>query len=408
MMKERRGRKQHGGIPAGRAAEKQAGKADKRRQQEIGKLAEWLALGRLVDRGSRKVVAGLIRIKSGPILNTLKKQADGLGLKWRVLVAESKKPAAYKRFRRLLFHVSTARRFFEADEVLRNEAIRFAEWLGLAEKDFLEKVAAVVWGPREQISVGLRRAAEKHGVNLIGLIEAWENADAEKWRRILARPNALGDAALEQALKADDEEFKAEIEKWHDAHPEWPKPDKILSEWDIVENEWRSASPGKTPKPGEVLRWQEARQRKVDGERAAMARRLKAREFAAVDRDITPPVPLDDELAAAFQFFQEIPWSKRERWPTIEDARMSTGMSQRELRLILKGGLRSSRNVWRGAVCTRAKGGRPAERISPVGLQRIIRAFLKKGKLPKKQADQARELLVFLGREVLRQAQKQS
>ena len=77
-----------------------------------------------------------------------------------------------------------------------------------------------------------------------------------------------------------------------------------------------------------------------------------------------------------------------------DDVRVLTGMSRRELGQILKGGRWKGRNVWDGSGCKSRRGGRPSSKISPVGMQRIIRAFLKKRKLP---VDRAREFLEFLG-----------
>lgn len=315
-MNARQSRKQRGGIPAGRAAERQVQRADKRREQEIGKLAEWLG----------KNVFG--------------------------------------------------------------------------KRSFLEEVCKLVDSGAVDIPSTLKNEAEKWGVNIIDLVAALKGGNLDALRPILAKLRNRGDIFMEEAFKAHDEREKVERGKWYEDHPEWShdKPDEILPEWDFIKGEWLAENPGKTPKPGEVFRWQAARQKEADDARAAMARRLKAREFAAVDRDITLPESSEDEVATAFQFFRKIPWSERERWPTIEDARILTGMSQRELRQILKGGRWSSRNVWRGAVCTRAKGGRPAVRISPAGLERVIRAILKKRTLPQKQVEQARRLLVLLGR----------
>jgi hypothetical protein len=125
--------------------------------------------------------------------------------------------------------------------------------------------------------------------------------------------------------------------------------------------------------------------------------KLKARVKAAGDRDITPPVLLGDELAVALESFRQIPWEDREQWPTIDDVRVSTGMSRGELGRILSGGRRKgrkNRNVWKGSSCKSPSGGCPPSKISPLGMQRIIRAFLKKRKLP---VDRARELLEFFG-----------
>ena len=128
--------------------------------------------------------------------------------------------------------------------------------------------------------------------------------------------------------------------------------------------------------------------------RVAASANLKARAKAAGDRDITPPVLLGDELAAALESFRQIPWEDREQWPTKDDVRVSTGMSRGELGRILSGGRWRGRNVWNGSGCKSQRGGRPSLKISPVGMQRIIRVFLKKRKLP---VNRGRELLEFLG-----------
>jgi len=287
---------------------------------------------------------------------------------------------------------------------------RLADWLGsavLVKKDFrrrpvpssfLEGVAALVADEKDETNdiPRLKAQAEKFGINLLDLVAAIRGKDAERLRRILARPNARADAAMEEVFEADDLEVKAKIEKFYKEHPEWSrnKPDKIFPEWDFIEGEWLAENPGKTPKPGEVLRWQAARQKEADEARAAASANLKARAKAAGDRDITPPVLLGDELAAALESFRQIPWEDRERWPTMDDVRISTGMSRAELGRILKGGRWKRRNVWKGLSYKSRRGGGPPSKISPVGMQCIIRAFVKKRKLP---LDRAREFLEFLG-----------
>lgn len=237
---------------------------------------------------------------------------------------------------------------------------------------FLEEVAALVVEGMPHTPSSLKAQAEKHGISLHDLVAAIRGNDVERLHRILARPNARADAAMEEAFKADDG----------------------TGEWLAVLTLWNSENPGKTPKPGEVFRWQAARQKASDEARAALSGRLKARAKAAGDRDITPPVLLGDELAAALESFRQIPWEDRERWPTMDDVRISTGMSRAELGRILKGGRWKGRNVWDGSGCKSRRGGRPSSKISPVGMQLIIRAFLKKRKLP---VDRAREFLEFLG-----------
>ena len=297
------------------------------------------------------------------------------------------------------------------EEVSKGKAVdRLAEWLGsavLMKKDFrgrpvlssfLEEVAALVADEKDENHdiPRLKAQADKFGINLLDLAAAIRGKDVERLRRILARPNARADAAMEEVFEADDQEVKAKIEKFYKDHPEWShdKPDKILPEWDFIEGEWLAENPGKTPKPGEVLRWQAARQKEADEARAAASVNLKARAKAAGDRDITPPVLLGDELAAGLESFRQIPWEDREQWPTKDDVRISTGMSRGELGRILSGGRWKGRNVWNGSGCKSQRGGRPSLKISPVGMQRIIRAFLKKRKLP---LDRAREFLEFLG-----------
>jgi hypothetical protein len=265
---------------------------------------------------------------------------------------------------------------------------------------FLDEVGALVAEGMHHTPSSLKAQAEKHGISLPDLVAAIRGKNTERLRRILARPNARADAAMEEVFEADDQEVKAKIEKFYKDHPEWShdKPDKILPEWDFIKGEWLAENPGKTPKPGEVVRWQAARQKKSDEARAAASVNLKARAKAAGDRDITPPVLLGDELVAALESLRQIPWEDREQWPTKDDVRISTGMSCRELGRILKGGRwkgRKNRNVWKGSGCKSSRGGRPLHKISPVGMQRIIRAFLKRRKLP---VDRARKLLDFLGR----------
>jgi hypothetical protein len=270
------------------------------------------------------------------------------------------------------------------DEVLKGKAVeRLADWLGsvvLVKKDFrgrsvpasfLDEVAALVAKGMPHTPSGLKAQAEKHGISLPDLVAAIRGKNAERLREILARPNACADAAMEEAFKADDEG---------------------TGEWQAVITIWKQEHPGKMPKPGEVFRWQEAGQKASDAERAAAG--LKARQKAAGDRDITPPVPLGDELATALESFRQISWKDREQWPTIDDVRVSTGMSGRELGRILKGGRWEKRNVWKGSGCKSSRGGQPPHKISPVGMRLIVRAFLKKGKMP---VDRARELLEFLG-----------
>lgn len=284
---------------------------------------------------------------------------------------------------------------------------QLADWLGsavLVKKDFrgrlvpssfLEEVAALVVGEKHDIP-RLKAQAEKFGINLLDLVAAIRGKDVERLRRILARPNACADEAMEEVFEADDQEVKAKIEKFYKDRPEWShdKPDEILPEWDFIEGEWLAENPGKTPKPGEVLRWQAARQKEADEARAAASVNLKARAKAAGDRDITPPVLLGDELVAALESFRQIPWEDREQWPTKDDVRVLTGMSGRELGRILRGGRWEKRNVWKGSGCKSSRGGQPPHKISPVGMRLIVRAFLKKGKLP---VDRAREFLEFLG-----------
>ena len=295
------------------------------------------------------------------------------------------------------------------EEVSKGKAVdRLADWLGsavLVKKDFrgrpvpssfLEEVAALVAAGMPHTPSSLKAQAEKYGISLHDLVAAIRGKDVERLRRILARPNACADEAMEEVFEADDQEVKAKIEKFYKDRPEWShdKPDKILPEWDFIEGEWFAENPGKTPKPGEVVRWQAARQKEADEARAAASVNLKARAKAAGDRDITPPVLLGDELAAALESFRQIPWEDREQWPTKDDVRISTGMSRGELGRILSGGRWKGRNVWNGSGCKAQRGGRPSLKISPVGMQRIIRAFLKKRKLP---LDRAREFLEFLG-----------
>lgn len=297
------------------------------------------------------------------------------------------------------------------EEVSKGKAVdRLADWLGsavLVKKDFrrrpvpssfLEGVAALVADEKDEKNdiPRLKAQADKFGINLLDLVAAIRGKDVERLRLILVRPNARADAAMEEAFEDDDQEVKAKSEKFYKDHPEWShdKPDEILPEWDFIEGEWLAENPGKTPKPGEVFRWQAARQKASDEARAAASVNLKARAKAAGDRDITPPVLLGDELAAALESFRQIPWEDREQWPTKDDVRVSTGMSGGELGRILKGGRWEKRNVWKGSGCKSSRGGRPSLRISPVGMQRIIRAFLKKRKLP---VNRGRELLEFLG-----------
>jgi len=273
------------------------------------------------------------------------------------------------------------------EEVSKGKTVdRLAERLGsavLVKKDFrgrpvpssfLEEVAALVADEKDENHdiPRLKAQAEKFGINLLDLVAAIRGKDVERLRRILARPNARADAAMEEAFKADDG----------------------TGERQAILTLWNSENPGKTPKPGEVFRWQAARQKASDEARAAASVKLKARAKAAGDRDITPPVLLGDELAAALESFRQIPWEDREQWPTKDDVRVSTGMSGGELGRILKGGRWEKRNVWKGSGCKSSRGGRPSLRISPVGMQRIIRAFLKKRKLP---VNRGRELLEFLG-----------
>jgi hypothetical protein len=286
------------------------------------------------------------------------------------------------------------------EEVSKGKAVdRLAALLGsavLVKKDFLEEVGALVADGNLHTPSSLKAQAERLGINLLDLVAAIWGKDVERLRRILARPNARADAAMEEVFEADDQEVKAKIERFFKDRPEWShdKPDEILPEWDFIEGEWLAENPGKTPKPGEVLRWQAARQKEADEARAAASANLKARAKAAGDRDITPPVLLGDELAAALESFRQIPWEDREQWPTKDDVRVSTGMSRGELGRILSGGRWRGRNVWNGSGCKSQRGGRPSLKISPVGMQRIIRVFLKKRKLP---VDRAREFLEFLG-----------
>jgi len=297
------------------------------------------------------------------------------------------------------------------EEVSKGKAVDWlADKLGstvLVKKDFrgrpvpssfLEEVAALVADEKDEKNdiPRLKAQADKFGINLLDLAAAIRGKDVERLRRTLARPNARADAAMEEVFEADEQEVKAKIEKFYKDHPEWShdKPDKILPEWDFIKGEWLAENPGKTPKPGEVFRWQAARQKASDEARAAASVNLKARAKAAGDRDITPPIPLGDELVAALESFRQIPWEDREQWPMKDDVRVLTGMSRRELGQILKGGRWKGRNVWDGSGCKSRRGGRPSSKISPVGMQRIIRAFLKKRKLP---VDRAREFLEFLG-----------
>jgi hypothetical protein len=273
------------------------------------------------------------------------------------------------------------------EEVSKGRAVdRLAEWLGsavLVKKDFrgrpvpssfLEGVAALVADEKDEKNdiPRLKAQAEKFRINLLDLVAAIRGKDVERLRLILAGPNARADAAMEEAFEADDG----------------------TGEWQVILTLWNSENPGKTPKPGEVFRWQAARQKASDEARAAASVNLKARAKASGDRDITPPVLLGDELVAALESFRQIPWEDREQWPTIDDVRVSTGMSGRELGRILKGGRWEKRNVWKGSGCKSSRGGQPPHKISPVGMRLIVRAFLKKGKMP---VDRARELLEFLG-----------
>jgi hypothetical protein len=262
---------------------------------------------------------------------------------------------------------------------------------------FLDEVAALVAEGMPHTPSTLKDQADKFGISLPALVAAIRGKDAEKLRAILARPNARADAAMEEAFKADDDELVAKIEEWYDQLPEWPhdRPREVLPEWSFIEGEWLAEHPGKTPKPGEVFRWQEARQKASDAARASVSAKLKAKAKAANDRDITPPALEGDEVAVALESFRRIQWGQRERWPTIDDVRVSTGMSRRELGRVLNGGRWKARNVSRGAGSKSPHGGRPAVKVSPVGMQRIIRAFLKKRKLP---LDRAQKLLDFLGR----------
>jgi hypothetical protein len=263
---------------------------------------------------------------------------------------------------------------------------RLADWLGsavLVKKDFrrrpvpssfLEGVAALVADEKDEKNdiPRLKAQAEKFRINLLDLVAAIRGKDVERLRLILAGPNARADAAMEGAFEADDG----------------------TGEWQAILTLWNSENPGKTPKPGEVFRWQAARQKASDEARAAASVNLKARAKASGDRDITPPVLLGDELVAALESFRQIPWEDREQWPTKDDVRVLTGMSGRELGRILKGGRWEKRNVWKGSGCKSSRGGQPPHKISPVGMRLIVRAFLKKGKLP---VDRAREFLEFLG-----------
>ena len=128
------------------------------------------------------------------------------------------------------------------EEVSKGKAVdRLADWLGsaaLVKKDFrgrpvpssfLEEVAALVAAGMPHTPSSLKAQAEKHEISLPDLVAAIRGKDVERLRRILARPNACADEAMEEVFEADDQEVKAKIEKFYKDHPEWShdKPDEI-------------------------------------------------------------------------------------------------------------------------------------------------------------------------------------
>jgi hypothetical protein len=346
-------RKQKGGIPAGSAALAAVAKEKASKGKAVDRLADWLGSAVLVTKGFRRrrpvpkrffeEVAALVADENHHTSSRLKAQAREFGIILPDLM-----------------------------EAIRDKNVERCRLILEGPSSFLEEVAALVAEEMPHTPSSLKAQAEKHGISLPYLAAAIRDKDVERLRLILARPNARADAAMEEAFEADDG----------------------TGEWQAILTLWKSENPCKTPKPGEVVRWQAARQKVADEARAAASVNLKARAKAAGDRDITPPALEGDELAAALESFRKIPWEDREQWPTKDDVRVSTGMSGRELGRILKGGRWEKRNVWKGSGCKSSRGGQPPHKISPVGMRLIVRAFLKKGKLP---VDRAREFLEFLG-----------
>lgn len=118
--------------------------------------------------------------------------------------------------------------------------------------------------------------------------------------------------------------------------------------------------------------------------RRAQADRLAVQTQVENDRQLTPPPPEGpDEISAALKFLTKKAGSKNEQWPTIADIRKKLGMPRNKIMKLLGGGRHPSRNVWKGSPASTAKkGGRPRLRITPVGLEIILRAFLRQVKWP--------------------------
>jgi len=256
------------------------------------------------------------------------------------------------------------------------------EVLALVEADFEKNPPRKTWGQKvkalaragvREIPADLKAEGERFGVvsarelhsaivnddkpRLVRLVDQLSRLDDAVSERIIAEM----DAALLQGVGGDDVE--------------------VLGLFAEAEEEWRRENPGREPGPGEVFRWEIARQAAIDAERDTYAEReekMEARaeafEAARANRDRLPPVPSIEEIEETFLGWFRKNWGDRQAWPTVDDLRMSLALPRGFIQKTAKAGRGGKDHVWPGGPAG-VSGGRPPGRVSPAGVAKVLRAF---------------------------------
>jgi len=135
---------------------------------------------------------------------------------------------------------------------------------------------------------------------------------------------------------------------------------------------WRTAHPGREPRPGEIWRWAEKRADDESARSEEILLKEQAREIALRKRNTNPPPRDETELREVFQMWRQADWRDERSWPTSAQVKLWTGLSQDEILKVAKKGRWGHRNVYRGGACRSKRGGRPPEQILPRGVANIV------------------------------------
>lgn len=256
------------------------------------------------------------------------------------------------------------------------------EILALVEADFEKNPPRKTWGQKvkalalagvREIPADLKAEGERFGVvSARELHSAIVNDDKPRLVRLVDQLSRLDNAVSERIIAEMDAAFL------QDVAGDYVEVLGLLAEAD---EEWRREHPGREPGPGEVFRWENARQLAIDAERDewqaredAAAAREKAMEAARMNRDMLPPVPSRAEIEATFAGWYRKNWDDRLQWPTVDELRMSLALPSSLILRVAKVGRWGARNVWRGGP-SGVKRGRPPWRVSPAGLAQVLRSF---------------------------------